>query len=123
MSKKLKIERIEGLAELEGKLNHIQKMDAIKNIVRANGADMQSREKAYMTAGVAYKKGYSKGTNRDNTSLAITESGMAAEVTTNTDHIGYIEYGTRYMDAEPAVKPAFDITSKRFIEDLRGLTD
>lgn len=123
MSKKLKIERIEGLKELEGKLNYIQKMQALKNIVKANGAEMQTREKAYMTAGVAYKKGYSKGTNRDNTSLAITESGMAAEVTTNTDHIGYIEYGTRYMEAEPAVKPAFDIQSKRFLGDLRELTD
>ena len=42
--------------------------------------------------------------------------------TSRTDHIIYNEYGTRYMEAEPAIKPAFDKAVQNVKRELNNLT-
>lgn len=108
--------------QLIGALNKRKSLSAIKEVVKKNTAEMEQKEKELMRrTGPVYVKGYSEGNNQRNTNLAIKDDGMTGEVKTETDHITYIEFGTRFMDAEPAVKPAFDMQKKKFIKDLENI--
>ena len=111
-----------GSEELAKALRKKTQMSAIKNVVKKNGAQMSDLTKTFMqpTGGV-YTKGYAKGNNQRSTNVEIIDNGMTAKQTTNSDHIGYTEYGTRFMQAEPAIKSAFDRTKVNFKNDLNNL--
>lgn len=114
--------KIEGLQAL------ISDLDArkysgkqIRNVVMKNGADLQEDAQKRMTKTVAYVKGYSKGTTRRSTTLSISDDGMIATVAPHTEYFSYIEYGTRYMEAEPTLNPAFQKIKQQFYKDVIGL--
>ena len=52
---------ISGLNELIYKINDCKNLTKIKEVVRANGAEMNDKMKGIAKKGVAFKKGYSKG--------------------------------------------------------------
>ena len=112
--------------KLEGLELTISKLDAkrhtgpqIRNVVMKNAAKLQTMTKTNMTR--AYKKGYSKGTTKQSTDLTIQDSGMTAIVAPHTEYFPYIEYGTRYMEAEPALNPAFRKIKQDFYKDVMDL--
>ena len=112
--------------KIEGLTAAISKIDAkkyagsqIRNVVMKNGAKLQTLTKTNMTR--AYKKGYSKGTTKHSTDLTIQDSGMTAIVAPHTEYFPYIEYGTRYMEAEPALNPAFRKIKQDFYKDVMDL--
>ena len=111
-----------GDKELAAALYKKAQMSAVKNVVKKSGAQMSDLTKTFMqpTGGV-YSKGYARGNNQKSTNVEIVDNGMTAKQTTNTDHIGFTEYGTRFMQAEPAIKPAFDRTKVIFKNDLNNL--
>lgn len=114
--------KIEGLQAL------ISDLDArkysgkqIRNVVMKNGANLQEDAQKRMTKTVAYVKGYSKGTTRRSTTLSISDDGMKATVAPHTEYFPYIEYGTRYMEAEPTLNPAFQKIKQQFYKDVMDL--
>lgn len=114
--------KIEGLQAL------ISDLDArkysgkqIKNVVMKNGADLQEDAQKRMTKTVAYVKGYSKGTTRRSTTLSISDGGMTATVAPHTEYFSYVEYGTRFMEAEPTLNPAFQKIKQQFYKDVMDL--
>lgn len=114
--------KIEGLQAL------ISDLDArkysgkqIRNVVMKNGADLQEDAQKRMTKTVAYVKGYSKGTTRRSTTLTISDDGMKATVAPSTAYFPYVEYGTRFMEAEPTLNPAFQKIKQQFYKDVIGL--
>ena len=114
--------KIEGLQAL------ISDLDArkysgkqIRNVVMKNGANLQEDAQKRMTRTVAYVKGYSKGTTRRSTTLSISDDGMTATVAPHTEYFPYVEYGTRYMEAEPTLNPAFQKIKQQFYKDVIGL--
>ena len=114
--------KIEGLSAL------ISNLDArkysgkqIRNVVMKNGANLQEDAQKRMTRTVAYVKGYSKGTTRRSTTLTISDNGMKATVAPATSYFPYIEYGTRYMEAEPTLNPAFQKIKQQFYKDVMNL--
>lgn len=111
-----------GDKELAKVLQKKAQMSAVKNVVKKNGAQLSDLTKTFMqSTGGVYVKGYSKGNNQKSTNIEIVDNGMTAKQTTNSDHIGFTEYGTRFMQAEPAIKPAFDRTKVIFKNDLNNL--
>ncbi|MEK1451095.1 hypothetical protein HC021_08175 [Limosilactobacillus fermentum] len=46
---------------------------------------------------------------------------MTVSVGPTTDYFPYLEYGTRFMSAMPTLKPAFDVQSQMFINELKRL--
>lgn len=86
-----------------------------------NGADLQEDAQKRMTKTVAYVKGYSKGTTRRSTTLTISDGGMKAAVAPGTAYFPFIEYGTRFMEAEPTLNPAFQKIKQQFYKDVTGL--
>ena len=55
------------------------------------------------------------------TKLELVNNGMTAEVAPGMNYAAYVEYGTRYMAAQPYMRPAFMQQSERFKSDLAKL--
>lgn len=105
--------------KLFNNLRKMQKLDEVKKIVKNNGAELHN--KTMMAMDAQYTAGYSTGNTKRRTILNLEDSGLTAKQTTDTEYIGYLEKGTRFMSARPAIKPAFDNQKVRFKADLRRL--
>ena len=80
-------------------------MKAHKAAVQKHGADLQKKAQS----NAVFTHGYATGATKRSIKL----------VTAGTDYSGYLEKGTRFMDAQPFMKPAFDVVQPKFINDLR----
>lgn len=109
-----------GMNELKTALNDMADPDAIRRVVRMNGAELQQRMQRQTYK--SFVKGYSIGDTRKSIRLSIRDNGMTAEVEPTTAYSPYVEYGTRFMEAEPFVGPAFREQEVIFRRDLAKLT-
>ena len=109
--------RVIGLKELKKALNTQEAQDDIKKIVRHNGSELQNRAQTKAD----FKKGYATGTTKRSITLGIKDAGFTAEVEPTTEYAPYLEYGTRFMDAQPFMKPAFNEQKKKFENDMQKL--
>jgi HK97 gp10 family phage protein len=109
--------RIEGLEELQKKLKKNANMDDVKKVVRHNGSQLQQK----IQQKADFKKGYQTGTTKRSVSLEFKDNGLTAESGAATEYAEYLEFGTRFMEAQPFVKPALEEQSKKFESDLQKL--
>lgn len=109
--------KIEGLDKLEKALKENVKMDDVKRVVRHHGAGLQKT----MQDKADFKMGYQTGTTKRSIGLELTDSGFTAEVGPKTEYSLYLEYGTRFMDAQPFVKPALNEQKPKFMQDMQKL--
>lgn len=109
--------KIEGLEELEKKLKANATLDDVKRVVRQNGAELQKKiqDKADFT------KGYQTGTTKRSVGLEITDGGFTADSGPTTEYAPYVEYGTRFMEAQPFVRPALEEQAAQFKSDMQKL--
>ena len=96
------------IAGIKGKMD----LSAVPQVVKKHGAQLSSRTQSNMQA--AYTHGYSTGRTRRSVKPIFSDGGM-------TDYFPYLEYGTRFMSAMPTLKPAFDVQSQMFINELKRL--
>ena len=111
--------RVEGLEELQKQLKKNANMDDVKKVVRQNGSQLQQK----IQRKADFKQGYQTGTTKRSVGLEFNDSGMTAESGPTTEYAEYLEFGTRFMDAQPFVKPALEEQSKKFESDLRKLME
>lgn len=109
--------KVTGLDRLAKKLKHNVTLSDVKTAVRKNGADLQRT----MQRKADFKKGYQTGTTKRSIQLSITDNGFTAEVEPTTEYSEYLEYGTRYMEKQPFVRPALDEVEPNFKADMRKL--
>ena len=109
--------KFEGIDELEKALKENVTMEDVKKVVKHNG--QQLHEKIVKNAD--FKKGYQTGATKESIALEIQDGGMTAESGAKMDYDPYVEYGTRFMDAQPYVKPAFDAQLPLFKNDINRL--
>ena len=104
-----------GDKELLNALEKMARTEVYKEVVKKNGAALQrtAQRKA------VFKKGYSTGANKRSIKLDLASNGLRAVVKANTDYSGYLEVGTRKMEAQPFMQPAFNEIQPKFIDDLR----
>lgn len=110
--------RVDGLKELSAKLNQIKDKKAVHLAVKANTYELQ--QKIMQQTSIAYIKGYSTGATKK-TAAADMPSPFVGQAGITRSYNPYTEYGTRYMKAEPVVKPAFEMQRPIFINDLKKL--
>lgn len=108
---------VSGLQELKRKLKANATLDDVKRVVRHNGAQLQTN----MQMKADFKKGYATGTTKRSIGLELSGAGFIAEVGPTTEYSPYLEYGTRYMEAQPFVRPAFEEQKEQFHKDLNRL--
>lgn len=105
--------KIIGLQKLQKKLKNNTDLSDVKKVVRHNGSEMQ--KKAQKNAPV------DSGTLKRSIGLEINDGGMVAEVEPIAAYAPYVELGTRFMEAQPYLKPAFDEQKKEFEKDMKKL--
>lgn len=116
--------RIDGFDKLEAKLKRNMDLGAVRTVVRKNGADLQTKAQKNAPVGTPQSTGipgYVGGTLKRSVELDITDGGLTVEVEPTADYAAYVEYGTRFMEAQPYLKPAYDEQKKKFVKDLNGL--
>lgn len=113
--------KFEGLIELRQGLSRRVNLDAVKTVVRKNGDQMNARMKRNASPGGAFVKGYTKGDTRDSINTQILDNGMTAAVGPTTEYSAYVEFGTRFMTAEPFIKPAWEEQKEQFKSDMGKL--
>ena len=104
-----------GDKKLAEALEKMARTGVYKEIVKKNGSALQ---KAAQSKAV-FKKGYSTGATKQSIKLELASNGLSAVVKANTDYSGYLEVGTRKMEAQPFMQPAFNEIQPKFIDDLR----
>lgn len=107
--------KIVGMEKLQKKLKQNVRMDDVKRVVRHNGAEMQAKAQRNAPVDTGYLK--------RSIGLEITDGGMAAEVEPTADYAPYVELGTRFMEAQPYLKPAFDEQKEKFKKDMKKLVE
>src|SRR5699024_11748902 len=100
--------KFEGILELERALKKTEKIDDVKTTVRLHGFEMERT----MKMNARFVRGYSTRDTKRSIELKISPDGFTATVRPKTEYSPYLEYGTRFMSAQPFVKPTHD-TQKR----------
>ena len=108
-----------GLEELDGKLKKNVTLSDVKRVVRNNGSKLQSN----IQKNADFSKGYATGTTKRSVNLQIGANGLEASSEPQTDYSQYVEWGTRFMEAQPFVRPGFVETKENFKSDMRKLVD
>jgi HK97 gp10 family phage protein len=108
---------VKGLDKLEKALKDNVKMDDVKKVVRHHGSQLQRA----MQRKADFDKGYQTGETKRSIELEYTDNGFTAEVEPTTEYSPYLVYGTRFMDAQPFVKPAWEEQKEKFKRDLQKL--
>lgn len=116
---------LEGLDELSQALNDMAKLDGVKRVVKQNGADLQRRaQRKAQFRGHWEGKRFVKPTGTLKRSISgpnIIDGGLTAEVAAEAEYAGYVEFGTRFMDAQPYMRPALQEQIGIFERDLTRL--
>ncbi len=115
---------ITGLDTLQKKLKQNIKMEDVQKVVKHNGSGLQRKMQSEADFRGHYKgKKFVKatGTTKRSIGLELKDGGFTAEVEPTTEYSPYLEYGTRFMDAQPFVHPAFDEQKEKFKSDMQKL--
>ena len=102
-----------GMEKVIVKLQKNMKKEAVKTVVKKNGSRLQ--QQAMENAPV------DTGTLKRSITLDITDDGMSAESEATVHYAGYVEYGTRFMGAQPYMRPALKEVGKQFKRDMEKL--
>ena len=116
---------LKGLDKLQAKLQRVAKMEEVERIVEKNGEAMQKKAvKNAQFKGHYRGKKFIKPTGATKKSISVNSSKIDRfkyRVAPGTDYAAYVELGTRKMNAQPFIKPAFDDQKKLFKRDLERL--
>lgn len=105
--------KINGLEDLEKRLKKNVNMSDVKKVVKQNGAELQSK--------VQENAPVDTGNLKRSIELGIEDSGFTAKVSPTAEYAPYIEYGTRFMEAQPYLRPALNEQKEQFKSDMKKL--
>ena len=116
--------RIEGLDELEKQLKKNATLNDVRKVVRKHAADLQTKAQRKAPVGTPASTGipgYVGGTLKRSIGLEIRDNGLTAEVEATAEYAPYVGWGTRFMKAQPFIKPALEEVEPRFKSDMQKL--
>ena len=98
--------KLEGDKDLQRMLQRCKDKSKIQACIKNSGSTLQ--QYAQKNAPV------DTGTLRRSITLALTDGGMAAEVQPTVNYGAYVELGTRFMSAQPYLRPALETAQAEF---------
>ena len=113
---------MKGLSQLEKKLLKGVSKEKISQVVRLNTAELT--QKAKDRAPVSTEKtnpGGAHGQLKRSIIPSVGSGGLVGKVNATVDYAEYVEMGTRFMAAQPYMKPAFDQQKEIFLKDMKKL--
>lgn len=100
-------------AKLKKKFSKMKDLGPVKKVVRVNTAELQKKAQ--------YGAAVDSGNLKRSIMLQIENAGMTGRVESMASYGAYVEYGTRFMYAQPYLVPAFLEQKSLFIKDLEAL--
>ncbi len=116
---KRNIIKITGIKKLQKKLKKNRSLKDVRKVVKMNTAELEELMKAKTET--AFTQGYATSTTKNSIALTIEDGGLTGVVQPHTEYSAYVEFGTRYMSAEPFVKPSYLEQKIKFMNDMRSL--
>ena len=107
--------QIIGLDKLEKQLKKNATLNDVKKVVKQNGAGLHKKSQRNVPV--------DSGTLKRSIGLELSDGGMTAEVEATAEYSEYVEYGTRYMDAQPYIRPALKEQERQFKSDMKKLVN
>lgn len=107
--------KISGLDQLNAKLRKNLDLNVVRTIVKKNGADLQKKAQYYVPVDTA--------TLQRSIRLNIKDVGMTAVVAPTADYAEYVEFGTRFMEAQSYMRPALEEQKQIFKNDLEKIME
>lgn len=113
---------LSGVKELKAALEKQARAEELAaQVVKYHGAQLQ--QNAQRICPVSHRKGKPGGTLKRSIRLELRDKGLTAEVAATTNYASYVEYGTRYMDAQPYMRPSYEKQVYKFLRDLDHVLD
>lgn len=117
--------KLNGMGKLQkGLLERVSK-DKIVSVVKRNTTQMQqtamSKASSTYTKRDKHGKPYSTGDTKKSIGISFENSGMSGTTGMGMEYNPYTEKGTRFMAAEPLLKPTFNSQKTKFKSDLEKL--
>lgn len=115
---------VTGIDNLEKKLKRNANLNDVKDVVRLNTSEMQTKMQRFASFRGHYQGSvFVKPTGATKRSIAIEmkDGGFTGVVAPHTHYAYYLEKGTRYMTAQPFLRPAFYPQAIKFKKDLYRL--
>lgn len=109
--------KIKGLKRLQKSLKDNATLSDVKTVVKQNGIEMQAK----MVRNAVFGRGYSTGATKQSIRGQSINGGLAYKAGPGTYYSPYVEYGTRFMSAQPFVRPAYNDQKVIFERDLKKL--
>ena len=104
---------IEGADELVRSIRNRLGADRVVPVIRRNTS--QAQAKAMRLAAV------DTGFMKRSITMRIDITGLAGYIVAGASYSSYVEFGTRYMDSQPFMRPAAREQAPIFLSDLKNL--
>lgn len=108
---------VKGLGKLDKALLTAANKEKVKEIVKLHTTGMQ--QEAMVNASSTYVKGYSKGDTKKAIGINFSDGGSTGTVGMGMEYNIYTEVGTRFMAAEPLLRPIFNKHKTVFISEIK----
>lgn len=87
--------------------------EAVKSLVKRYGAKLQQDEMRDVPVDTGFLK--------RSIMLSSEDSGKTAIVEPTANYAAYVEYGTRYMNAQPYIRPNYQKEAEAFVREVKKL--
>jgi HK97 gp10 family phage protein len=104
---------IHGIKELEAKLKRNATLNDVKKIVKKNGTELNRN--------AAKKAPVDTGFLRRSIIFELSDGGFTARSIAQAHYAPYLEYGTRFMSAQPFMYPSYLYQKVKFLAELERL--
>ncbi|WP_283650857.1 HK97-gp10 family putative phage morphogenesis protein [Ileibacterium valens] len=133
--------KITGLDELKRQMDPMEARARVVNKVKINGARLEAamkrkaQFKGHMEPFRMSRKGgklhpipvgelrfvNASGILRGSVVSSFSQGGLTVSVYPQVEYAPYVEYGTRFMKAQPFVKPAYEAVVNQFLNDMKDV--
>ncbi|RFA36228.1 hypothetical protein CAI16_05415 [Virgibacillus dokdonensis] len=103
--------KLKGVDALERGLKERAEAKDVQKAIQINASEMQSKAQNYAPV----KSGNLKR------KIQIDVRGLTGRVASTAEYAPYVEWGTRFMDAQPHLRPAYYEQVEQFKKDLDRL--
>lgn len=104
---------IEGADELVRSIRNRLGTDKVAPVIRRNTSQAQAKAMRFAAVDTGFMK--------RSVTMRVDFIGLAGYITAGAEYSPYLEYGTRYNDSQPFMRPAAHEQGPIFLSDLRNL--
>lgn len=103
---------LKGVDEFVKKLEKTKRLEGVQKVVKKHAASVQKHAMQHAPVDTGFLKQHIMPP-------VLTDRGLTAEITSTAEYSAYLEYGTRFMKAQPYMRPALEAVNSAFMKELQ----